>query len=283
MPTETQLMDALSESIDDMSTLVADIKHWIYGESGMGKTVLGMQELQRFTPPELDILYIDTARGWVSLNNHPELKKRTRRVQYQGLSQLKTLTRAIEINHPKFNNIGAIMFDEISTMEQLDTDVVQVGRGENTGEFSAPSQPDMGVTTARIRRVFGPLLKLPQNIIIVSHIREDEVKIGDRPTGKMVTRPNMMPKLSSLLRGMVHDISFLSADINAPLGGKPTYARTLQVMPTNKIVAKTRIGGLTPTVTPAKYLDALGEWIEGSRPTNPAVPDDVDSDGILVD
>lgn len=275
MATEAQIQQALLESMEDMDQIVVDIKSFLYGESGTGKTVFAMQMLQRFTPRDKIVLFVDTARGYVSLNNHPELKRRTKRIQYQGLSQIDALVSAIIKERPGFENIGAVLVDEVSSIQVKDTHVVMKGRGESTGEFAAPTQPDMGVTTARMIRTFSPLLELPIHVILTSHIREDELKIGNMGTGRMVTRPSMMPVLSGSLRGLVHEVTYISADTNAPVGGKPTYNRTLQVMPTRKIVAKTRIGGLTPTVTPAKYLEAMAEWIEGSRPTVEAMIDDV--------
>jgi hypothetical protein len=282
MATEAQMMAALAESMDDMDQLVADIKTMIYGESGNGKTVLGMQILQKFTPPDKTIIFVDTARGWVSLNNHPELKMRTKRMQYKGLTQIELLMKAINEKRPGFDNVGGLQFDEFSSIQVRDTHVVMVGRGEAKGEFAAPTQPDMGVTTARLIRSFTPILESNLNVVLTSHIREDELKIGSHATGRMVTRPALMPQLSGTIRGMVHEVLYIQADTKAAVGGVPSYARTLQVMPTQKIVAKTRVGGLTPTVTPAAYLKALSEWVEGSRPSAPAMVDDISSDDVAV-
>lgn len=282
MATEAQMMEALADSMDDMSQLVADIKTMIYGESGNGKTVLGMQILQEFTPPDKTILFVDTARGWVSLNNHPELKRRAKRMQFKGLSQIDLLMKAIQEGRPGFENIGGLQFDEFSGIQVRDTHVVMKGRGESTGEFAAPTQPDMGVTTARLIRTFTPIMESELNVVLTSHIREDELKIGSHATGRMVTRPALMPQLSGTIRGMVHEVIYISADTKAPVGGKPSYARTLQVMPTTKVVAKTRVGGLTPTVSPATYMKALHEWVEGSRPSAPAMVDDISTDAVVV-
>jgi len=280
MATEAQILAELESSMVDMDQLVVDIKTLLYGESGTGKTVLGMQILQQFTPENKRIVFIDSARGYVSLNNHPELKRRTKRIQYEGLVQIAALANAIKQGKPGFADIGAVMVDELSSIQIKDTHVVMKGRGESTGEFAQPSQPDMGVTTVRMIKNFSPLLELPIHVILTSHLREDELKIGKMETGRMVTRPFLMPQLSGVLRGLVHEVLYLSADTKAPVGGKPTYARTLQVMPTNKIVAKTRIGGLSPTVSPATYIKALGEWIEGSRPTQKASVDSIEDETV---
>lgn len=283
MATEAQMLQALADSMDDMDNLVADIKTMLYGESGTGKTVLGMQILQQFTPEDKKIIFIDTGRGWVSLNNHPELKRRTKRMQFLGLSQIDILVKAIREGKPGFQDIGGIQVDELSTIQVKDTHVVMIGRGESTGEFAAPTQPDMGVTTRRMISTFGPLLSLPQNVVVTSHTREDEVKIGSKATGKYMVRPGMMPTLSKSLQGMVHEVLYLSADIKAPVGGKPTYTQSLQVKPTDKIAAKTRIGGLAPVVSPATYMQALTEWVEGSRPTKAAELDSIDTAIVIQD
>lgn len=286
MPTKAQTYAALRESETPMVEVLTDIKSLIYGDTGMGKTVLGMQLLQRFTPPNQRIVYIDTARGFVSFNNHPELKQRVTRMQYQGLSQIDTLKDAILEGVEGFTDIGGLMIDEVSSVQEVDLENVRIGRGESIGEFAAPTQPDMGVTTSRLRRTMSPLLSLPIHIVLTSHVREDEVKVGNFATGKRQVRPALMPKASQMLRGLVHEVTYLTADVDSQ--GK--YSRSLQVMPTPKINCKTRIGGLPVAVSPARYLDAMQEWLEGSRPTNEATPDDGtvsresdDSVGIVVE
>jgi hypothetical protein len=285
MPSEAQILDALVATMDDMSSMVADVKTIVYGDTGMGKTVFGMQMLQRYTPKDKEILYMDTARGWVSFNNHPELKQRVKRMEFQGLSQIDALVAAIKKNDPRFANIGGIMIDEASSVQEMDLEKTRIGRGESTGEFAAPTQPDMGVTTYRFRRTFDPLFRLPQHIVITSHVREDEIKIGNHATGKRQIRPAFMPKVSQMLRGLVHDVLYLTANVDS----NGNYSRSLQVMPTPKINCKTRVGGLPPAVTPAQFIKAYDEWIVGGRESNKAELDDgtvtIESDdvGIVVE
>jgi transcriptional regulator with PAS, ATPase and Fis domain len=111
MPNEAQILAELQSSMIDMDQLVVDIKTLLYGESGTGKTVFGMQILQEYTPEDKRIVFIDSARGYVSLNNHPELKRRTKRIQFEGLSQIQALANAIKQQKPGFDDIGAVMVD----------------------------------------------------------------------------------------------------------------------------------------------------------------------------
>lgn len=268
-PSNSQIESAFFAAATDMSTMVPDIKTLIYGDTGQGKTVLGMQILQKYTPPDKQIYFIDTARGWVSLRNHPGLRERTTRFPYLGMSQIDAFVAMYEKGDPRVANVGAVQIDEISSVQEIDVEVVRQGRGESTGEFAAPTQPDMGVTTRRLQRTILPLLRLPINVILISHMRDDEIKIGNKATGRYMTRPAMMPTASRLIRGQVHDVLYMSTAMQGD-----NHIRLLQVHPTKSINAKTRVGDLPPQVSPAKFVGALGEWLNGDRPDAPAALSD---------
>jgi hypothetical protein len=271
MANKQQQLNALLASMDDMNGLYANIKSMIFGRMGTGKTVHGMMMLQRFTPSDKKIVYVDSHEGWVSFNNHPELKDRVIRIPFQGLSQIDTLVMAINEKAPGFENIGAIMFDELSSIETIDVGVVQVARAEMTGEFAQPTLPDMGVTTYRMRKCFAPVIKLDVHVVFISHLRDDEIKTGTKATGKFTARPYFMNKLGEDLKSWVHEVTYMYADNT---NGK--YTRLLQVRPTLQVDAKTRILDVPNVVSPAAYLDAMDKWLGGNAGTIKAVPDAVE-------
>lgn len=261
-PSADELMQALLESMQDLTDATAHVKTMIYGESGVGKTVLAMEMAQAVTPNGKRILFMDATEGWVSLLNHPHLKARTARMKYQGLSQIDLLIKAMQADTP-FADIGTIVIDEVSTIALKDLDNVLNTRAakDPSKDRDVATQPDMGANTERMRRTIGDLLAMDINVILVSHIRED----ADARTGIKTIRPGMMPKMSVTIRGQLHDVVHLTADEIRDEGGEVGYSRTLQVLPTRGVVAKTRVGGLSIHVPTAEYITAVGEWMHGDR------------------
>lgn len=265
MPSPSELMDALLASMETLEDATANVKTMFYGESGVGKTVLAMQLAQRVTPENKEILFVDAAEGWVSLLNHPELTKRTKRMSFKRLDQLDLLLQAIEAPNTPFSNIGCIVADEISTIAKNDLDYVLAVRAarDPSKDKDVATQPDMGAATERMRRTFGNMLSMRINVILVSHIREDK----DERTGRMIIRPGMMPKLSTTIREKLHDVAHMIAEDKTQEDGTPDYVRRLQVLPTRSVVAKTRVKGLNVHCTPEEYMSAVVEWMKGDRPS----------------
>lgn len=261
-PTPAELMQALLDSMQDLTDATANVKTMIYGESGVGKTVLAMDLAQHVTPDGKRILFLDTYEGWVSLLNHPNLKRRSARMKYQGLSQIDLLIQAMQADTP-FADIGTIVVDEVSSIAKKDLDNVLATRAakDPSKDRDVATQPDMGANTERMRRTFGDLLAMDINVILVSHIRED----ADARTGVKTIRPGMMPKMSVTIREQLHDVVYMIADEVRDDEGQVTYLRSLQVLPTRSVVAKTRVGGLELHVSPANYITAVGEWMRGDR------------------
>ena len=106
---------ALRATIEELDKTKIKFKWFLYGKSGVGKTVEAMEVAQQVTPPDQRILFVDTGEGWVSLENHPQLKRRTDRMLYKGMSQFDTLVSAMQEGAEGFNNYGTVVFDEFST------------------------------------------------------------------------------------------------------------------------------------------------------------------------
>lgn len=206
------------------------LKAIIYGEPGVGKTVLSATLPGKF-------LYIDSLVNWVSFRNHPEIQERMTRIQYQGLSQLDMLPKAFADG--VLDEITTIVLDEYSSMAVDDLDLVMEKRAKGDIEFTGASQPDYGINTERIRRSIKPILLIPKNVIIVAHVREDK----DELSGSVTKRPSFSPKMRATLLKMCHLTGYMSADIK---GGE--VKRTLQLQPSRGIEAKNRLGGLPPKV-----------------------------------
>lgn len=260
MPVDQKTLKALEETFILADDKRLTFKGLIFGESGVGKTVEAVRMAQIVTPPDKQILFIDTSDGWVSLLNHKAegILERVRPMAYHGLSQYEALVEALKAGQGSFGSVGTIVFDEISTTAKRD--LVNVEKATQLGEFDAPEFKHYNIATRRMEKVLTKMLELREthNLIFVSHMKERENKI----TKIKKKEPSVMPAFAETLKESLHVVGFMKADIkHDEKGGTPKYVYTMQVHPSKMVTAKTRIGGLDVIVDPVKFNERLVTWI----------------------
>lgn len=255
------MKQALMASVAPLEDATPHVKGMIYGESGVGKTVAALQVMQAIVPKDKKILYLDAVEGWVSLINHPGLKDRVIRMQYQGLSQINLIIDLINEGDEWAKQFGGIVIDEISVIAQLDLDNVVKAQTKDdpSRDPDLPIWPDMNINTHRVRKTMIAMQRLPFHQIYLSHIREDE----DKAKGYKVIRPEFMPKTSTTIRNGLHFIAHMTAN-DKTVDGKKVYVRSLQTHPTRTVIAKSRIGGLGVHCSVEKLTSQILGWIGGN-------------------
>jgi Cdc6-like AAA superfamily ATPase len=256
--------------MEDLSAAHPSFKALIYGLSGVGKTVGAVSMAQEITSSYKKILYLDTAEGWVSLQNHPELKERVVRMRYINLNQVDALVKALREKQDEFAEYKTVIWDEATSAADKALDDIVAFRASMDPSKSTdmPTQPDYGAVTNVFRKSLTELLAvLDLNVILVGHTRLDK---DDRNVE--VTKPNFLPKLGQKVKQPLHLIANLSGnEID-----EKTYRRIYQVHPTRRIDAKTRIGGLDPQVSYEELISKIKGWMGGDIPDAPPpqlVPD----------
>ena len=263
-------LDRLRLSMEDLSEAHPSFKALIYGLSGVGKTVGAVSMAQEITNDYYQILYLDTAEGWVSLQNHPDLKKRVTRMRYINLNQVDALSEALRLKEDEFARYKTIVWDEATSAADMALDEIVKHRAslDKSKDPDMPTQPDYNAVTNRYRKSLAELLAIPNlNVILVGHTRLDK---DDRNVE--VTKPNFLPKLGQKVKQPLHLITNLSGnEID-----EKTYRRIYQVHPTRRIDAKTRVGGLQPQVSYEELISKIKGWMGGSiadAPPPELVPD----------
>lgn len=269
MATLDELLAELNAAIKPLDDTDSHLKIMIYGPSGVGKTVEGLQLAQAITPTGKSILMVDAVEGWISAKNHPGLTKNVRRMIYQGISQLQTLCSAIAADVEGFGEIGTLILDELTTMSKKDLDVVLAARSKKdpSKDRDVPTQPDFYSNTERMRRfVVGDeskdivgLLGLPINVIIIGHMRTDKNNLSVE-----VMAPAFMPKFSDTIKENLHIVAHMAANLVND-GEEELYVRTLQCFPTRNIVAKSRVAGLDKVLDTKSFNGILEKWTGGER------------------
>lgn len=254
-------LDRLRASMEALTLSQPSLKAMIYGVSGVGKTVASVEIAQELTPGDKSILYIDTAQGWVSLMNHPQLiTNRVNRMRYINLAQLEALVEAVRMGEAEFAQIGCIILDESSSAADTTLDDVLRYRSslDRSKDPDTPTQPDYNTTTNRVRKAYNELLILEGvHVILVAHTRLDKDNRGIE-----VAKPQFLPKLGQKIKQPLH----LIANLSGNQIDDDTYVRIFQVHPTRTIDAKCRIGGLRPQVTLPELLGQTKEWLKGNVP-----------------
>lgn len=267
MPMDQKRLEALLNTITPIDEIEPYFKGLIYGEAGVGKTVLACMYGD-------DILYVDSATGWVSCMNHPEImQKRIQRMEYKGLSQLDAVVEAVMDGRLPFQP-KTVILDEGSSMAVKDLDVVLRARAakDSDKDPDVPTRPDFFANTERVRRTLSKVLALPCNVLILAHVREDK----DESTGRMYTRPAFSPKTRQTIVQECHLVGYLTANEIKSDGEEVRYLRRLQVHPSARITAKTRIDGF-PTVIDSPDLNVMLEgWTKRVSDIEPEIPKEPD-------
>lgn len=264
------LLESMKSPVDENAP--QNVTGIIYGDNGTGKTVLAVQLAQAIVdlqgrigdPSKPEILFVDAVNAWRSLKNHPGMLDDLKRIPYAGKEQLETLIDAIQWRPPGFENVKVVILDEMSSMTDKDGDVVLAARVADTAKFPGKdpdvlTQPDMGATTERMRRVVVRLLQQEISVIFVAHVRNDE----DKEKGFQITRPRFMPKFSGTIREGLDFVAHMSAQEVGTSDGNIVYQRRLQMHPSRAVVAKSRIGGLNTFVSPDEFVSGTIKWLKG--------------------
>lgn len=253
-----------SKYIEDLGDKRASFKGMIYGESGVGKTVAAMQLAKAISAITLDrsILYIDSAQGWVSLKNHPDLIKDTLRLALPGIDDLPEVAKLIKQGMAPFADIGTVVIDEHSSYANSDLLMLTQNRAKDdkNKDPDTPAWPDMNASSNRVLKATTAFLALDNvSVILCAHQRED--KDGTR----VKISPQYLPKFGSKIRELLHMVAYMTADTRPSGTGKPVYQRKVQIHPTANIVAKTRVGGLNAThVTVPDFIKGIQHWLGGT-------------------
>lgn len=260
----------------------------LYGPPGGGKTVLAMGLAQALRTELGQIVYVDSAEGWVSLENHEGLMDNYRRLAYEDKGDLFALAEACKRKSKGFEKVEVVVIDELSSIANdiLDSVVRErsgTPRGDALPEVEGKDYRPMGDT---VRAAIVAFQKAGVHLIIVAH---DKSKTDFRKVTNYF--PNLSPMLRQDIQGLMHVTGRVTAEISGT-AAKPVYKRTVQAAPSALVEAKTRVGALREAtkISFPDFVDAITDWVNGStmaddlvaNEDHSLVPDELPTDGIPV-
>ena len=225
------ILDAIMSRIGDITAQDEYLKILIYGDPGVGKTV--------FTATAPDWLMVNIEKGGKVLKNHRELiGENCQGLEYKSIYQLEQLLKYLKADAEPLRKFKTVVIDSFSELQKRDLDeivAIEAAKDASRNKF-LPIGPDYNINTEHMRVIASNLRDLDRHVIVTCHVKEE--KDGD--TGAILRRPNLTPKLAGTLAGIFDLVGYYARSV----GPDGAEVRTLQVQPTARVVAKTRIGGL---------------------------------------
>lgn len=269
----------------------------VYGSYGSGKTTTSVGLAQTLIDSEAGerILYVDSAAGWVSLDNIPSLKDNVTRVAFNEYGDLPVLADAVKTKKKMggidFGKFKVVVIDEIDsiadgTLDEYLREKHGTRAGDQTPEAEGKDYKPMGDL---VRQAVINFQRIGIHVILIAH---DKVRKDHRNVE--VTGPALSPQLKKGIINLMHVVAHATSEMKGT-AKDPVYVRLIQAQPTMLVEAKTRIGGLSTVIKmdPFDFVDIVSDWVSpsGSMAEDLTAPeeqiseldiDELPTDGIPV-
>lgn len=268
-------------------TKVKSGRFFLYGGYGTGKTHKMFEVLRDIVPKDRAILVFDTSGNWVVKDNIPGFEHEVRALSLgadNAIDEIYAVIEAIRAGTPGFADIGAVAFDELSTIyedrlnfvwrERHDKIVakMETGSPEPKEEYLHPARPDYHRALTDLRTVLQNLYAIPGlHVAITAH----EVTEMDGTIVKSI-RPEFSEKVANMIAKKVHVVARLTSESRTDVRtGQVVVSRMIQVLPVGVVAAKCRIAVTTPTFPAEHFGPVLRDWLDRGAPEETPDVDDI--------
>lgn len=233
-------MPAITTNIRDLleAQSPAESISWIneldYGDPGAGKTYKLGTGPDEFYP----MLLIDVEGGTMTLRN---TTKKIDVIQARSMKHIKEVHDTLKLeNDGYYKSVG---LDSLTEMQKLDMQTVMkefYDKDPDKTDIDVPNQRAWGKSGERVRRRVREFRDLPMHFFATAHAAERE----DERTSKMILYPSLPGKLRGELAGFFDIVGYLRAVEERKEDNTVEIVRVLQVVKTDRVIAKDRTGAL---------------------------------------
>lgn len=251
---------SIMSSISDMSTDSSDVDFFgmIYSEFGMGKTVTTMALAQQIRG-DGDILFCDSSDGWVSLQEFPALMEGVDRFRVADPADLIVIANGIaggKLKSKRKKKFTVAVVDESSSifdmmLENYLREKHGLGPDDQLPEAEGKEYGPPTAAFESMLRKFHDASGV--HVILTAHARE----IGETKE----LRPSFPPKAYAVAMRKLHVCAALSAKRKKVAGGATTYERSVQLLPSASVSAKSRIPGSPLKCDPIEFIELVSGWV----------------------
>lgn len=239
------------------------LKAFIYGDWGVGKTVLACNSGKR------TLIITSGDGGESSLLNHLDIRSKCTIVLSQGLAHVKAIFKAIEEGIEGYTDYDVVVVDTISSMcDQYLKNIVDnyesktsqkdrhsfVSKTKGMSSFEVEGMGDYKALAAHMRDLAPVSVAAPVDVVWLSHEREPS--FTDEAKGNYLTRPKMPEKASDAIAEVCHVVGNLE---KKKKGTK--FERTLNFTGSDRLAAKSRVGALeNKVINVDEFWKTIEEW-----------------------
>ena len=252
-----------------------------YGDKGVRKTTTA-QYLAQKLKGDGRILFVDSAEGWVSLDNFPKLKRSTDRIQVDDPRDLMVLSRALRTRAKGYEDFTVVILDDFDSWWQ---DTLHSFAREQAGTSEEEELPIIDWTwygppqQAMMNTVKNFYKTMGLHVIITCHEQGRPLK-GEKG-GPDRFEPLLGTKLSAGIGHLAHLVGRFEGRVKKNVQTKQVESVVeVQVQPSRYVDAKSRLSNTNEIKLDSVMLvKKAAEWVLGGGiETAPAKEQDVVAD-----